>query len=165
MGMIRRTLPFINVDEFKLLCDLYVRPHLEFSVQAWLPYSTKYIDYMEKVQHRATKMVYGFGNVKYEERLKRLKLFYIQYRRMRGDMIKTYRIISGLKEVNSSQFFTKSNTNNPCGHNLKLCKEHFHKVIRKEFFSQRAIDQWNGLPEEVVRKAEKYVEQFQEFVR
>ena len=50
-------------------------------------------------------MVYGFRNLKYEEGLERLKLFSQQYRRMRGDMIETYRIISGLEDVNSSQFF------------------------------------------------------------
>ena len=60
---------------------------------------------MEKVQHRATKMVYGFVNIKYEERLERLNLFLQQYRRMRGDMIKTYKITSGLEDVNSSQLF------------------------------------------------------------
>ena len=59
---------------------------------------------MEKVQHRTTKMVYGFRNLKYEERLERLNLFSLQYRRMRGDMIETYKIISGLEDVNSSQF-------------------------------------------------------------
>ena len=37
-------------------------------------------------------------------------------------------VMSGLEDVNSSQFFTKSNINNLCGHNLKLYKEHFCKV-------------------------------------
>ena len=60
---------------------------------------------MEKVQHRATKIVSGFRNLKYEERLERLNLFSLQYRRMRGDMIETYKIISGLGDVNSSQIF------------------------------------------------------------
>ena len=33
---------------------------------------------------------------------------------------------------------------------MKLYKEHFREVIGKEFFTQRVIEQWNGLPEEVV---------------
>ena len=64
------------------------------------------MDCMEKVQSRATVMVYGFRNLKYEKRLERLNLFLLQYRRMRGDMIETYKIISGLEDVNSSQVFT-----------------------------------------------------------
>ena len=65
-------------------------------------------------------MVYGFRNLKYEERLERLNLFSLQYRRMRGDMIETYKIMSGLEDVNSSQFFTRSNMKNFHGHSLKL---------------------------------------------
>ena len=95
--------------------------------------------------------VNGVWNLKYEERLERLNLFLLQYRRMRDDMIKTYKVISGLEDVNSSQFFARSSMDNLHGHSLKLYKEHFCRVIRKEFFSQRVINQWNGLPEEVVK--------------
>ena len=47
-------------------------------------YFRKDIDCMEKVKRRATKMVYGFGNLTFEERLERLNLFSLQYKRMRG---------------------------------------------------------------------------------
>ena len=71
---------------------------------------------------------------------------------MKGDMIETYKIISDLEDVNLSQFFPKSNISNlRLRHSLKLYKNHFGKVIRKEFFAQRVIDQWNGLPEKVVK--------------
>ena len=36
--------------------------------------------------------------------------------------------MSGLEDVNSSQFVTRSNIKNLRGHGLKLYKEHFHKV-------------------------------------
>ena len=75
---------------------------------------------MKTVQDRLTKMVYGFRNLKYEERFERLNLFSLQYRRMRGDIIEIYKIISGLEDVNSSQFFTRSNMNNLHEHSLKL---------------------------------------------
>ena len=89
LGMIRRTFPFVDVDGFKLLYNVYIRSFLEFCVQAWLPYLKKDIDCMEKVQRRATKIFYGFGNLKYEERL---NLFSLQYRSLRGDMMETYKI-------------------------------------------------------------------------
>ena len=69
LSMIRRTFPFVDVDGFKLLYNVYIRPHLEFSVQAWSPYFKKDIDCMEKVECRTTEIVYGFGILKYEERL------------------------------------------------------------------------------------------------
>ena len=37
-------------------------------------------------------------------------------------------VMSGLEDVNSSQFFTRSNMNSLRGHSLKLYKEHFCKV-------------------------------------
>ena len=80
---------------------------LEFCVQAWSPYFKKDIDCMEKVQCTTTKMVYDFRNLKYEEKLERLNLFLLQYRRMRGDLVETYEIIFGLEDVNSSQFFVR----------------------------------------------------------
>ena len=54
LGMIR-TFPIVDVDGVKLLYNVYIRLHLEFCVQAWSPYFVKDIDYMEKVQHGATK--------------------------------------------------------------------------------------------------------------
>ena len=47
--IIRRTFPFVDVDGFKLLYNVYIRPHLEFCVQAWSPHLKKDIDCMEKV--------------------------------------------------------------------------------------------------------------------
>ena len=37
-------------------------------------------------------------------------------------------VMSGLEDVNSSQFFTRSNMNNLRRHSLKLYEEHFRKV-------------------------------------
>ena len=45
-------------------------------------------------------------------------------------------VMSGLEDVNPSQFFTRSNMNNRRGHSLKLYKEHFCKVIRSNLFSE-----------------------------
>jgi hypothetical protein len=54
----------------------------------------KYIDKIESMQKRATKQIPGFNNLSYPERLKKLKLPTIAYRRIMGDMIETYKIIN-----------------------------------------------------------------------
>ena len=50
---------------------------------------------------------------------------------MKGGMIKTYKIMSGLEDVNSSQFFTWSNKNNLHVHTVKLYKENLRKIDPK----------------------------------
>ena len=50
---------------------------------------------MEKVQKRATKILPGLKNLPYSERLKICKIPTLHYRRIRGDMIETYKVVSG----------------------------------------------------------------------
>ena len=72
-------------------------------------------------------------------------------------------VMSGLEDVNSSQLLTSSNMNHLHGHSLKLYKEHFHKVILKDFF----ISEGDLSMEWVARRSckSKIFEQVQEFVR
>jgi len=67
---------FFRIDEpnFLILYKSYVRPHLEYCVQAWSPHFRKDIDCLEQVQKRATKLVSGFKTLSYEDRLRTLKL-------------------------------------------------------------------------------------------
>ena len=70
LGMIRRN---ITYKEKSLIVPLYkaiVRPHLEYCIHAWSPYLRKNIDMLEKLQSRATKLIPGLRDLRYEERLK-----------------------------------------------------------------------------------------------
>ena len=58
-----------------------------------LAYKQKYKDAIENVQRRATKQLPGIKNIPYEERLERLKLSTLAYRRTRGDMIEVYKLL------------------------------------------------------------------------
>ena len=46
-----------------------VRPRLEYCIQAWSAYHKKDIEVLERVQKRATKMVYGYEDFNYKNRL------------------------------------------------------------------------------------------------
>ena len=116
-----------------------VRPHLEYCVQAWRPYLTQDIEMLEKVQRRATKMVYGFNDLTYDQRLRRLDIATIKTRRLRGDLIEIFQIIKGFDKVDYLKFFHMSTTGLR-GHNLKLFKPSFKRNVGKYTFSNRVID-------------------------
>ena len=80
---------------FILLYKSMVRPHLEYGMQTrsvWCPYKLGDKKEIEKVQKRATKLIINFKNMSYTDRLQRLNLPTIKYRRLRGDMIEVFKI-------------------------------------------------------------------------
>ncbi|XP_076030414.1 uncharacterized protein LOC143018713 [Oratosquilla oratoria] len=95
VGLIRRTFVTLDATIFKSLFVALVRPHLEYANQVWSPHLVKDIEMVENVQRRATRMVPELKGLSYEERLRRLNLPTLAYRRARGDMIETYKILTG----------------------------------------------------------------------
>jgi hypothetical protein len=81
-----------------------VRTHLDYACSVWAPYKKKYIEKIESVQKRATKQIPGFNNLSYPEILKKLKLPTMTYRRIKGDMIETYKIINEKYDSEASSF-------------------------------------------------------------
>ena len=57
------------------------------------------------MQRRATKLVPELKNLPYAERLVKLELTTLEARRVRGDMIETYKIITGKENINPDKFF------------------------------------------------------------
>jgi len=151
LRMIKRNFPKIDKDDFNILYKTYVRPHLEYCVQAWSLAMVKDIEVLQKVQQRATKWVKGLKNICYTDRLRILNLTTLEKRRKRGDLTEVYKIISGKEGVDSSKFFTlASNDHGLRGHQFKLYKQSSRLNIRRNFFSQRVINDWNRLTSHVV---------------
>jgi len=66
-------------------------------------------------------------------------------RRVRGDMIEVYKLMTGKEQISPGQFFTPTVAHYKLkGHNKKLTKARPRLDIRKYFFSQRVINRWNG---------------------
>ena len=150
LGMVKRTFPYLDREGFILLYNTKVRAHLEYCAQVWNRYRKEDILCLEKVQRRATKMVNELKHLEYDERLHRLGLYTLQYRRRRGDLIETYKMLTGRKNIDASVFFRKATYISFRGNNIKLYNPGFKKTCRQNFFSQRVVDDLNDLPNEVV---------------
>ena len=94
-GWLRRTFRFMNPILFRPLYIAIVRSQLEYAAPVWSPHRQQEIDKLESVQIRATKMLPGFKTKTYAERLIALNLPTLKFRRLRGDMIMVYKIMSG----------------------------------------------------------------------
>ena len=56
-------------------------------------YHMRYIEVLERVQKRATKMVYGYGDLSYKDRLSLLELPSLEERRVRRDLIEAFKLL------------------------------------------------------------------------
>ena len=74
----------------------------------------------------------------------------LEERRNRSDLVEMFKISKGLSAIPWNSFFRADNSERTRGHSMKLAKERFRLDIRKHFFSQRVVNRWNGLSEEVV---------------
>ena len=150
LGMIKRTIVSRDKEIILKLYKTLVRPHLEYCIQAWNPHLRQDIELLEKVQHRATKMIKGYQRLSYEERLIKCGLTTLEKRRVRGDLIETYKLITGKEAISRERFFKLVGNRRTRGHDLKLYKERVGK-LQSHFFSARIVDIWNNLDEECVR--------------
>ena len=150
---VRKTFLSITRSNFHVLYKTFIRPHLEFCIQAWRPYLKKDVQRLESVQRRATRMVDGLRDMSYERRLKELGMSTLEARRDRGDCIEAYKILTGKERVRSETFFKPGRTAQLRGHTMKVFIQHSRCQVRKMFFSQRVAPMWNSLPQHVVDAA------------
>jgi hypothetical protein len=139
-AIIRRAFKYLNAETFIPLYKSLVRLQLGYVSSVWAPYRKKHTNKIEQVQKRATKqiLVPEMKNLNYEERLRKLKLPILVYRRVRGDMIEIYKIIKGkydkdvitlvkTAEKSEVRHSTKTNTK-------KIVQLRANTELRRNFF-------------------------------
>ena len=165
LAIIRKTFTHMDAQIFCQLFKGLVRPHLEYAQSVWSPHNKNQVDRLEDVQRRATKLIPGFYDLEYPQRLRKLKLPTLAYRRARGDMIEVYKMLAPQKGYDQTipSLFTINHRPSHWSHSKQI----YHKGAKKNTllhsFTRRVQDMWNHLPEEVVT-ATMYVESVDEQV-
>ena len=134
-----------------LLYKSLVRPILEYGNAVWSPYLRKHINLIESVQQNFTKCIIGVKDMTYEERLRFLKIPTLEFRRLRGDLIETFKLCNGLYDpVTTSSLFDMCSFSKTRSNGLKINKINTLHEQFKNFFTNRVVNVWNGLPAHVV---------------
>ena len=151
VGLMKKNFDYLDEETILSIYCSIIRPILEYAVQSWCPFWKKDIEELEKVQHRVTKLVPGLQDESYEERCSKLNLPTLEQRRLRGDLIETYKILNGHEGSDYRKFFKLRENSSTRGHDWKLEKrEHVNTKVREGWFAIRVINPWNSLPPHVV---------------
>ena len=168
-GLIRRSFTFLDCDTFKKLYCAFVRPHLEYGQSIWAPHLKRDIDAIENIQIRATKIVYGLSTLSYNERLQKLDLPTLAYRRLRGDLIEMYKQVRTYDaNIISTSFHRRFRPSRK--HDFQL-----HEPVPKDgirggqanSYYFRAPGIWNKLPRKIVEASnmDQFKKDLDEFLK
>ena len=151
LGRMSRSFSYRDKYTWIRLYKVYVRPLLEYCVQAWSPWLKSDIELLEGVQKRVLKMTSGFHSTLYLDKLKEVNMTTLEERRIREDLIQTWKILHKHDNVKEGIWFTRSVDTaqretrfTTC--NMNLNSKQCNLDIRKNFFSLRVIKRWNSLP-------------------
>ncbi len=101
---------------------------------------------MERIQRLATRMVKGMTELPYEGRLRRLNIFSLERRRLRGDLTLAYNIFHGRLDLPQAEFFAAPAERDLRGHDFQLRHRSFRLPRQTALISVCLPISWNTLP-------------------
>jgi hypothetical protein len=97
----------MDKDMFLQLFKSLVRTHLEYGSTVWSVANKKEAIIIENVQRRDTRLIKEIQHLSYGNRLKHLGLPTLQYRRIRADVVETFKIIKVWTKSKSTPYSPK----------------------------------------------------------
>ena len=128
---------------------------MDYCTSAYSPWTQGDKGILKNVQRRAIGMVTNFKGRTYEEKLVEAGMVTLEARRLRGDLLQAYRVLNRVDDVDPNKWFTMVQERAGA-----MSTRHTHGVlnvergegtgdVRRNFWSQRVVDPWNDLPDDV----------------
>jgi Reverse transcriptase (RNA-dependent DNA polymerase)/Endonuclease-reverse transcriptase len=151
LHQLRKNFHFRDRNVFLRLYKQYVRPHVEFATPAWNPWHQADIQVLENVQKKFVNMVAGLSPGSYEEKCVELGLDTLEERRKNQDLMQAYKMIRGKEQLSRINLFrhVDGGRTRMDADPLNIKQSQARLEIRKNFFSQRIIKNWNAVPTEI----------------
>ena len=162
LGQIQRAFHFRTKKTLVPLYKAFVRPKLEFAIQAWSPWQEGDKKVLEKVQERMIRLLSDAKGGSYEEKLESVNLTTLTERRKRGDVIEAFKTLNGINKVDKNKWFqieqddaraTRRNTEvteEGEKRRTNVLKEEAARLeVRRNFYTVRTAKSWNKIPDAV----------------
>ena len=134
LALINKLFEYLSTNMLLQLHKSFVRPILEYGNAVWGPMFVLDQQSVEKIQRRATKLVREIRDLSYVDILHILNLPSLKYRRVRGDLIYTYKLVHNLLDIDPASLFTFRSLSITRGHCFKIFKPHATSLLRHHFF-------------------------------
>ena len=138
----------------KIIYPAFIRPHLEFASSVWNPSAQGDINRLEQVQRRATN-ANNLKHLSYDDRLQFFGFTTLKDRRLRGDLIQTYKIINGKDRVEFGNRPKEWDERGGAATRSRVDRVYIERELVKSkprcnFLFNRVATAWNRLPTSVV---------------
>ena len=145
LGLIKRIFNNKSTAHIVQLYKSFVRPILEYSSIIWNPYTARNIKKIESVQRRMCRIIPATSFLPYRRQLHFLRLFSLQTRRVRYQLITIFKIYKGMLDLNFRDFFDVTKEERTRGNKIKIVPKFAKNNYRLNFFSNSAVGLWNKL--------------------
>jgi hypothetical protein len=153
MWLIKRTVGYRASSNVKR--QLYislVRSKLEYCTQLWSEQHTGNMAKLERVQRSATRYILNFENISYYERLKKLNMMPLFYRRDIADVSFLHQCIyENIVDLKNYVTFTNDNTRDlrSSSDTTRLRVPYSRTQTGTQMYFKRIVNLWNNIPSDI----------------
>ena len=143
-----------NVWTYVKAYKSFVRPIVEYGSVVWSPYLKEDKISIESVQRFFTKKICAKSNIpfsSYEDRLYKLGMDSLESRRIKADLLMTYKIVHGLVNIPFNDLFEFYHSPYQTRrHRYCLAPKKVDTNFENNFYRYRTVQIWNKLPKDIV---------------